>query len=139
MAKSRGRAPVRNANAQPLAPPAPAPDYDRQTPKFCMRHLQPGFGVSDLDEAGRAAFAVALERRSRMTWSEITLAPRHGLGIEWMPASRIKPTIPTAFQDADRFLVMRYHGKLPLAGVRAGDVFHIVWIERRFGDLYPHG
>jgi hypothetical protein len=33
----------------------------------------------------------------------------------------------------------RCSGRLPMAGVRSGDVFHIVWIEARFNELYDHG
>jgi hypothetical protein len=31
------------------------------------------------------------------------------------------------------------HGILPVVGVRIGNVFHILWIERQFGGVYDHG
>jgi len=47
--------------------------------------------------------------------------------------------MPTGFEDAEQFLVLRYSGKLPMAGVRVRDVYHILWIEPNFGHLYDHG
>lgn len=114
-------------------------DHDSETPKFCLRYLQSGFSVSSLDTAGQAAFAVALEKRATLTWREITTAPRHGLGTEFIDKGSIIPTIPTAWQDRERFLALRYHGLLPMCGVRVADVLHILWIEPQFNDLYDHG
>lgn len=91
-----------------------------------------------LDIPKRADFAMALQLRSQMTWREITMAGRHGLGTEFMPASSIKPSTPEAFEDTERFLVMRYSGRLPMAGVRVNDVFHILWIEPEYNKLYDH-
>ncbi|WP_433291564.1 hypothetical protein ACQPZQ_02430 [Pseudonocardia sp. CA-142604] len=136
--KASGKQPERK-HAGLLAAPPLLVNYDLQTPKFCLRHLQPGFDIAELDAAGKASFAEALFKRARMNWSEITTAPKHGLGSEFIPAGRIKPSIPEAFQDADRFLVLRYDGKLPMAGIRALDVLHILWIERTFNTLYDHG
>jgi hypothetical protein len=117
----------------------PVRDHNRDTPKFCLRHLQRGYDVDNLPKDKRAAFAVALQRRAAMTWQEIVMAPRHGLGTENVSRSSIRASIPLAFQDAEEFLVVRYDGMLPMAGVRAGSVFHILWIEGNFGDLYDHG
>jgi hypothetical protein len=35
-------------------------------------------------------------------------------------------------------MVFRYHGKLPMAGVRVRDVYHVLWIEPGFGQFYAH-
>ena len=53
-------------------------------------------------------------------------------------ASAIKPSIPSKFDDADKFLAFRYHDKLPMVGPRIGDTFHILWIEANYGDVYDH-
>lgn len=120
-------------------PTAPPTNWDEENPKFCLRHLVGGFSVSDLDQAGRAAFATALECRAKMTWREITLAPRHGLGLETLRADALRAPIPAAFRDRDKVIVLRYDGKLPMAGVRIRDVLHVLWIARTFADLYDHG
>jgi len=74
-----------------------------------------------------------------MTWKQIKLADRHGLGSELVPAAQIRPSVPAAFEDREKFLVLRYNGTLPMVGVRAEDTFHILWIERNYGDVYDHG
>jgi hypothetical protein len=43
------------------------------------------------------------------------------------------------YGDAKEFLVMRYDGLRPMVGIRSNDVFHVLWIENEFGDLYDHG
>ncbi len=80
-----------------------------------------------------------MQNRAGMTWKEISLAPRHGLGIEHLPVSEIRAPLPPAFEGHEKVMVMRYNGKLPMAGIRVRDVFHILWIERQFGELYDHG
>lgn len=35
-------------------------------------------------------------------------------------------------------MAFRYHGKRPMLGVRINEVFHVLWIERQFGDVYAH-
>lgn len=113
-------------------------NYDASTPKFCLRHLQDGFRVSDLEKDQQQDFALALEKRCQLTWQQIITNGRHALGYEFIPANQIIPPIPTFFEDAPRFMVFRYSGLLPMAGVRSADVFHIVWIEPQFGKLYAH-
>ncbi|WP_143261972.1 hypothetical protein [Allokutzneria sp. NRRL B-24872] len=135
--RRRGKAPKSIKGT--IADVPPVRDRNRDTPKFCLRHLQRGYDVDNLPKEQRAAFAVALQRRAAMTWRDIVMAPRHGLGTENLPREQIKAKIPAAFEDSEEFLVLRYDGKLPMAGVRAGEVLHILWIEKHFGDLYDHG
>ena len=137
MGRNRGKTP-KAVTGTVAAVPTPH-DFDQDTPKFCLRHLQNDYDVNNLTQSGRAAFAVALQRRSALTWTQLLMAPKHGLGKEFMPKEQIRAPIPPAFADADRFMVFRYDGTLPMAGVRAGNVFHILWIEKQYGDLYDHG
>lgn len=139
MGKQRSTPPkAANRPAEINAPPAP-PDPNQQTPRFCLRHSQTGFDVDKLSKDQRADFAVALHKRARMTWREIILADKHGLGLETMPRKSIKPKVPAQFEDTEKFHVLRYSGKLPMVGVRLLDTFHIIWIEAAFGDVYDHG
>ena len=62
----------------------------------------------------------------------------HALNAE-KQASFAKAPIPPQFQDQDKFMVFRYHGKLPMAGVRVDDIYHVLWIEPEFSRLYNHG
>lgn len=142
MAPSRGRGKDNRPSAkrsEPFPTPPPPPNFDLATPRFCLRYLQPGFTVTDLNAEQQASFACALARRGAMTWRELLQAPRHGLGYEMLPVSSLKPTVPEPFSDSPKVMVFRYHGKLPMAGVRVADTLHLLWLERRFGDLYDHG
>lgn len=120
------------------APPDPG-DTNKHTPRFCLRHLQPGFDVDALTLSQRADLATALAKRSRMLWQDIIRADRHGLGLETLPSKAIKPDLPTQFRDQLKFMVLRYSGRLPMVGVRTADTFHIVWIEAEYGQVYDHG
>jgi hypothetical protein len=95
--------------------------------------------VESLPKERRAAFALSLQKRAQLTWQQIMMADKYGLGTEKLPAASIKASIPAKYQDAKEFLVMRYDGFRPMAGVRSNDVFHVLWIENEFGDLYNHG
>jgi len=129
----------RSAAEKRLTPPVATPNYDHAHPKFCFEHIQPDFDVKSLSPDQQAALACALQEHATLTWQQIKLAQRHGLGCEKIPAAQIKPSIPLRFSDADHFLAMRYSGRPPMVGSRVNDVFHIIWIESSFGDLYDHG
>ncbi|MEJ2853749.1 MULTISPECIES: hypothetical protein [unclassified Saccharothrix] len=137
MAKTRGRRP-QPVEGTVATIPTVATDHNKDTPKFCLRHLQSGFDVGNLSRDGQASFAMALQKRASMTWLEIIQANRHGLGSENIPRSAIKARIPPHFADAEQFLVLRYDGRKPMAGVRTGAIFHILWIECEFNELYAH-
>ena len=134
--KNRGKRPQPSRGTFP-EPGAP-PDYDDQSPKFCLNFLRDGFDVHALDVAGQAAFAKTLQKLACSKWKDLITAPWHGQGTELIPASQIKAPIPLQFEDQDKFLVFRYDGKLPMAGVRVRDVYHVLWLEPEFGRLYNH-
>lgn len=145
MGKANGKGEVnrgqRPQNAGQILPVTPAAQgsTDSETPVFCLHHLVRGYDVGALDQEGRSEFALTLASRCQLTWAAIKQAPRHALGTEMIPADQIRATIPAQFSDADRFMMFRYHGKLPMGGVRSGATFHVIWIEKKFGDLYDHG
>lgn len=138
MSDKRGKRPSQLSGTPRLTEPQAPPDYNKETLKFCLRHLQRNFDVECLTQEAQAAFAVALQKRAAMTWLEITMANRHGLGSELMRVDQLKPSMPRVFEDVGKVTVIRYFGSLPMAGVRINDVFHILWLEPAFGDLYDH-
>jgi hypothetical protein len=136
--KNNGRGKPPKSVKGTFTPPPNPPDYDALTPKFCLNFLQDGFNLHALDTEGQAAFALTLQKLASFKWKELITAPRHGCGTEHISAAQIKPKIPDKFQDQNKFLVFRYNGKLPMAGVRVEDVYHVLWIERWYGELYDH-
>ncbi len=137
---AKGKRPRKKATGTRVAKPSDAGhDTSSHTPKFCLHHLRNGYCLDELDRERRADFAMALFRRRSMTWLQIIQADRHGLGLETIPVDRIKPDIPGQFVDADKFVVLRYSDRLPMVGVRRGDTFHVIWVEKNYGDVYDHG
>ncbi|MEX3773837.1 hypothetical protein [Pseudomonas sp. MYb118] len=113
---------------------------EQLSPIFSLEHLQASHCVSEIvDRSERGLFMDALFTLSRMSWSQINSAPRHGLGTERMPARQIKAKIPSCVTADVNLLVFRWKGKLPFVGFRDGRVLNILWIEQQFGDLYDHG
>ncbi|PND52554.1 MULTISPECIES: hypothetical protein [Rhodococcus] len=84
------------------------------------------------------SFLVKWEKRAKLTWTELQSHDKHGLGTEKLPSRIIKPSPPEELAQ-DRYTVFRHDGNLPFVGFRAGDVFHVLWIETRYSDLYNHG
>lgn len=135
--KNRGKRPAVPAGT--LRETAPPPSYNEETPKFCLHYLRNDFDVHALDADGQCAFAKTLQKLAGLRWTEIVTSGRHGHGSEHIPKAQIKPSIPERFQDRERFMVLRYNGLLPMAGVRVDDVYHVLWIEPEFNSLYDHG
>ena len=107
------------------------------TPVFCLAQMRPGYSVSDCDQEHRAAFAVAIYERAKMTWLDLTLAPRHGLGIEKIARSSFRVAIPPEITPDVQFISLRFHGTAPMVGYRNGRTFHIVWLDPDF-SVYQH-
>jgi hypothetical protein len=122
-----------------FAEPPPPADYNSRTPKFCLHFLRGPFDVGALDAEKRAAFAQTLQRLASSRWQDLITAPRHGQGSELIPRGAIRAPVPPQFEGEDRFMVFRYSGMHPMAGIRIQDVYHVLWIEPEMGDLYDHG
>lgn len=108
-------------------------------PILSLARLQPRFGVDEMSEHQRSEFLVKWHKRSQLTWTELERQGKHGLGSEKLPMSMIRPRVPEFLEDEDKITIYRHEGNLPFAGFRAADVFYVIWIETKYGDLYDHG
>ncbi len=115
-------------------------DFGKTTPKFCLRHMVPGYSVEDLQTEDKAAFASALFKRAKMTWDELRVAPRHGLGYELIGGDSLKVAIPTSVVVTEevRIMAFRFRGKAPMVGYKDGDVFRIIWLDHDFSVYNDH-
>lgn len=99
-----------------------------------------GYDIHALgDKDKQAQLALALHRCAKLRWADIHQAGRKGAGTEWIPRDEIRAPVPPKFSDQERFMAFRYMGNLPMLGVRVNEVFHLLWIERQFGEVYDHG
>jgi hypothetical protein len=107
-------------------------------PVFCLRYLHKDYNVASCSNDDRASLITKMANFCQLTWDEIKLAPRHGMGSEKISRSSIKPSIPSEItEDVDSFLALRYQGKKVFVGFRNQFIFHIVYIDRDF-TVYNH-
>jgi hypothetical protein len=120
------------------SPPVSFPNTDSEHPVFCLRYLEDDYGLEQCTNPEKVALINALRERSQMTWKQITMAPRHGLGKENINRGSIKASIPVHITaDVENFIAIRFHGKAPIVGYRVENVFRIIWLDTKF-NLYKH-
>ena len=108
-------------------------------PVFSLEYLDSDkYSLDKCDQRERADFAIALYRRSRLTWNQIQCAHKHGLGSEPLPHSAIKAAIPEHVTPEVTLLAFRFSDKKPMVGYRRGRIFYVLWLDRKFA-LYDHG
>lgn len=107
-------------------------------PVFCFKHLKTN--CSGKDYKFYFDFIERLSKISSLSWKEINLTHKHGFGTEKMPVGKIKPTLPPfVTPDVKDLIVFRANGdNRPFLGIRNENVFHIIFIEESFGDVYDH-
>lgn len=135
MAKSKGNRPKGTTATVPVPRTV---NYDKEHPKFCFRYTQSGNCPGDLNKEQQIALVMTLHRLAQVDWTTIKSSDHHKLGTEYIPLGQINVPVPPKFADEDKFMFFRYHGFLPVGGVRIQDVFHILWVAKDFTDVYKH-
>lgn len=108
-------------------------------PTFSFKFLQSVSYPSCKNANFFVQFIERLGKLSQLGWNEIITSGRHGFGMEKIPHSAIKPQLPDFITDDVTLLVFRATGdNKPFVGFREGNIFHIVFIETSFGDIYDH-
>ena len=108
-------------------------------PLFSFKYLT-DFSFRDCQD-GRffSAFLLRLKKLSELGWKEIEKSDRHSFGMEKIPREIIKHRIPPQITPEVPLFAFRAAGNnLPFVGFREGKVFHIVFVEASFGDIYDH-
>lgn len=93
-------------------------------------------------ECKNADFFISLLQRLKklcsLDWNEINKSQRHSFGYEKIPISAIKKDISIA-KGIDYLFSFRATGSNHVfLGFREGNVFKVVFIESKFGDIYNH-
>lgn len=91
--------------------------------------------LSHCDSSSKAHFSEKLLEISQLTWAQITLAPREGMGSELIPLGQFKISLPPICTPEVSLQVFRFSSKGRIAGIRKGDVYHIVVVSQSH-DLY---
>ncbi len=127
--------------------PSEAPKLSRELenyqkidyPLFSFRHLQHTSYVDCKDVSFFPNFMKRLKKLSELGWNAIHTAQRHGFGMEKLPQEIIKPQLPSIITPEVQLFAFRASGNnLPFVGFREGKIFHILFIETSFGDIYNH-
>ncbi|WP_291779170.1 hypothetical protein [Luteibacter sp.] len=106
-------------------------------PVFCLRHLQNGHDLSDCEDADQRQLIAKLRHLSKMDWSQIEQAPRHGSGKENISRTSIKKEIPRIVTEDVKLWSLRFSGMKAMVGFRSGDIFHLLWLDHDF-SVYGH-
>lgn len=107
-------------------------------PIFCFKYLQTS---KCKDHKCYSDLIIRLQKLSTLGWKQIEKSPRHSFGTEPIPRKRIKPKLPNFITpDVRSLTVFRSAGNNKVfIGMRSDNIFHIIFIEENFGDIYDHG
>jgi hypothetical protein len=117
---------------------APERNYDRETPVFCLRYVDPNYCITGCNAEQKAAFIDTMRTLSRITWLQIRFAGRRGLGTEKIDRDAINRPIPDHITEDEPILAVRFWEKARMVGYREREIFRIVWFDANY-DLYDHG
>jgi len=110
---------------------------DYKHPIFCFRYLHKDYGLTPCETGEKVSLIDQTARLSQLTWDEIKLANKLGLGSEKIAIGAIRPSKPDIITSEVGFLLaFRFQGLKLFAGHRNRFVFHIIYIDRAF-EVYP--
>lgn len=138
MAKGKLKAPQADQGARIKAHASSNETPDAKKPIFCFEHMVNGYCVETVSKDQKAALADALFKRSRMTWGQLKLAHRHGLGYEKIGRGSFKVGIPACVKEDVDLIAFRFMAMAPMVGFRDGQVFRVLWLDHNF-SVYDHG
>ena len=140
MSKFQGAKPKPAKFGNPKSAQSAPEDPDRLPPIFSFEYMKAGNGYSvDCCTADhRSALASRLFKLSQMTWLQIRMADRHGLGSEKIARNSLRVPIPAKVTEDADFLALRYNGMTPMIGYRDGRTFYILFLDHTM-DVYNHG
>ena len=109
-------------------------------PRFSFRFLirNSDFGFESLDNDSKIALMNTLHKLSRLTWADIRLTHKHGLGHEKIEPSALNFKLPQGVPTDRPILAFRFCGKAPMLGYRSVfGTFYIIAFDTKF-KAYRH-
>ena len=108
-------------------------------PLFSFKYLQDTSIKDCKDYKFYRDYIFRLRKLSTLGWKEIQKSDRHSFGTEIISHDMIKPNLPKHITPEVTLYAMRANGNnLPFIGYREGKIFHVIFIETEFGDIYDH-
>jgi hypothetical protein len=108
-------------------------------PLFSFKYLQSVSYPNCKDLSFFPNFMKRLRDLSELGWTTINTSHRHSYGMEKIPREIIIPQLPKIITpDVQLFAFRAVGNNLPFIGFRDGNIFHILFIETAFGDIYSH-
>ena len=103
---------------------------------FSFKEIEPfSYTQAKNDSKFFIDFIERLKKLSELGWQTIAKSDRHSFGFELLPIGQIKKQV----DGVEKLIVFRATGNNHVfAGFREDNVFHILFIEYNFGDLYDH-
>ena len=86
-------------------------------------------------------FIQHLRRFCSFNWNDVRTTQRHGLGTESIDVATLKENAKALVPSGlSKLLILRATGNNhAFLGYRDGNVFQVLFIEYKFGDIYNHG
>lgn len=108
-------------------------------PVFSFKHLQ----EVSFDKCRDVKFFEGLLKRlksySELGWKQMATDKKHGYGWEILPQEQIKPTLPKCITpEVDLMILRASNDNKALVGFREWNIFHVLFIEANFDDIYNH-
>jgi hypothetical protein len=111
---------------------------DDVPPRWCFAHVVDGdYNPRHLDKNQKALLLDQLLRRSQLTWKQIKLTPREGLGFEAIAGKSLKSPIPPVAEGEIILCFRMGENGGRFLGIRKHHTFHILWVDCVY-ELYDH-
>lgn len=109
-------------------------------PVFCFKYLEKVSIKNSKDHDFFYNFLIRLKKLSELGWKEIAKSDRKSYGTENIPLAQIHPSKPSFLTpDVNELICFRANGdNRPFLGFRNGNIFHVIFIEANFNDIYDH-
>lgn len=107
-------------------------------PIFCLRYLHKDYNLDGCSADEKIAFLTQIVKLSQLSWDQINITGRHGMGREQIAIKSLKTTIPMSFtKDVEHVDAFRFLGYAPFLGHRNRFVFHVLFIDPKM-TTYKH-
>jgi len=110
-------------------------------PIFCFKYLSDVSIKKCKNSNFFYDFLMRLQKLSELGWTEIRKSHKHAYGLEPIPVFKIKPQVlPECITPDVKYLhAFRASGNnLSFVGIQEQNIFRILFIETKFGDIYDH-